>query len=67
MKFDSIIIGAGISGLVAADRLKRMERNILLVESTDRAGGVIQSIDAEGFLIEKGWIDRSPHSRLRSF
>jgi oxygen-dependent protoporphyrinogen oxidase len=54
MKFDSIIIGAGISGLVAAHRLKKMGRDILLVESTDRAGGVIQSIDAEGFLIEKG-------------
>jgi protoporphyrinogen/coproporphyrinogen III oxidase len=54
MKFDSIIIGAGISGLVAAHRLKKMGRNILLVESRDRAGGVIQSVDAEGFLIEKG-------------
>jgi protoporphyrinogen/coproporphyrinogen III oxidase len=54
MKFDSIIIGAGISGLVAAHRLKKMGRNILLVESAGRAGGVIQSVDADGFLIEKG-------------
>jgi protoporphyrinogen/coproporphyrinogen III oxidase len=54
MKFDSIIIGAGISGLVAAHRLKKLGRKILLVESTDRPGGVIQSADAEGFLIEKG-------------
>jgi oxygen-dependent protoporphyrinogen oxidase len=54
MKFDSIIIGAGISGLVAAHRLKKMGRDILLVEGRDRAGGVIQSVDAEGFLIEKG-------------
>jgi protoporphyrinogen/coproporphyrinogen III oxidase len=54
MKFDSIIIGAGISGLVAAHRLKKLGRKVLLVESTDRPGGVIQSADAEGFLIEKG-------------
>ncbi len=54
MRFDSIIIGAGISGLVAAHRLKRLGRNVLLIESNDRVGGVIQSLDAEGFLIERG-------------
>ena len=31
-----------------------MGRNPLLVESGDRGGGVIQSRDAEGFLIERG-------------
>jgi oxygen-dependent protoporphyrinogen oxidase len=54
MKFDTIIIGAGISGLVAAHRLKRMGREVLLIESKDRAGGLIDSEDAEGFLIERG-------------
>jgi protoporphyrinogen/coproporphyrinogen III oxidase len=54
MNFDSVIIGAGVSGLVAAHRLKKMGRNALLVESGDRVGGVIQSHDAEGFLIECG-------------
>ncbi|MGH9769849.1 MAG: protoporphyrinogen oxidase [Blastocatellia bacterium] len=54
MNFDSVIIGAGISGLVAAHRLKKMGRDLLLIESGDRAGGVIQSRDAEGFLIESG-------------
>ncbi|MGE0127236.1 MAG: protoporphyrinogen oxidase [Blastocatellales bacterium] len=54
MNVDSVIIGAGISGLVAAHRLKKMGRGILLIEGGDRAGGVIQSHDAEGFLIENG-------------
>ncbi len=54
MKFDSVIIGGGISGLVAAHRLKKMGRDPLLVESADRVGGVIQSRDIEGFLIESG-------------
>ena len=54
MTFDSIIIGAGISGLVAAYRLKRMGRDILLIENSNRVGGVIKSEDAEGFLIERG-------------
>jgi oxygen-dependent protoporphyrinogen oxidase len=54
MNVDSIIIGAGVSGLVAAHRLKKMGRDLLLVESGDRVGGVIQSREVEGFLIERG-------------
>jgi oxygen-dependent protoporphyrinogen oxidase len=54
MNFDSIIIGAGISGLVVAHRLKKVGRVVLLIEGGDRAGGVIQSRDVEGFLIECG-------------
>jgi len=54
MNFDSVIIGAGISGLVAAHRLKKLGRDVLLIESGARAGGVIQSEEVEGFLIEAG-------------
>jgi oxygen-dependent protoporphyrinogen oxidase len=54
MSLYSIIIGAGISGLVAAYRLKELGREVLLLESSDRVGGVIQSREAEGFLIEGG-------------
>lgn len=54
MTLHSIIIGAGISGLAAGYYLKKSGREVLLLESNDRAGGVIQSQDAEGFLIERG-------------
>ena len=54
MNVDSVIIGAGISGLVAAHRLKKMGRDLLLVESGAHTGGVIQSREVEGFLIERG-------------
>src|SRR5215468_466258 len=54
MNVDSIIIGAGVSGLVAAHHLKKMGRDLLLVESGDHVGGVIQSREVEGFLIERG-------------
>ncbi|MEK7830253.1 MAG: protoporphyrinogen oxidase, partial [Acidobacteriota bacterium] len=59
MKFDSIIIGAGISGLVAAYRLKKLGRDVLLIESSPRIGGAIHSqhvggFGADGFLIEAG-------------
>lgn len=54
MTLDAIIIGAGLSGLIAAYRLKRLGRNVLLIESGDRVGGVIQTLDADGFLLEQG-------------
>src|SRR5690349_12613310 len=54
MNFDSIIIGAGISGLVTAHRLKKLGQRVLLIESNNNVGGVIQSYDADGFLIEAG-------------
>lgn len=54
MTLDAIIIGAGLSGLIAAYRLKRLGRNVLLIESGDRVGGVMRTLDADGFLLEQG-------------
>ncbi len=51
---DAIIIGAGISGLVAAYRLKSLGVDALLIETSDRAGGVIRSETIDGYLIERG-------------
>jgi monoamine oxidase len=39
--FDCIVIGAGISGLVAARNLAKKEVKVLLVEASDRIGGRI--------------------------
>ena len=41
MNFDSIIIGAGISGLVTAHRLKKLGQNVLLIESSNKVGGAM--------------------------
>lgn len=54
MTLDAIIIGAGISGLVTAYRLKRLGRKVLLIESNDRIGGVMQTLATEEFLLEQG-------------
>lgn len=49
-----VVIGAGISGLVCAFRLKMLGVDVALVEKSDRVGGVIHSERIDGFLIERG-------------
>jgi protoporphyrinogen/coproporphyrinogen III oxidase len=49
-----IVIGGGISGLACALRLKQRGIPFLLLEKSNRFGGVIQSIQQDGFLFERG-------------
>lgn len=49
-----VVIGAGISGLVCAYRLKSLGADVLLLERSGRVGGVIRSEFVDGFLIERG-------------
>lgn len=48
------IIGAGITGLTAAFYLKRKGIPVTVYESGDRVGGVIQSLQRDGYLAEFG-------------
>jgi oxygen-dependent protoporphyrinogen oxidase len=48
------IIGAGITGLTAAFYLKRQGLAATVYEAGARAGGVIQSVRRDGFLVESG-------------
>ena len=54
MKAPVAIIGAGITGLTAAFRLKREGIPVVVYEAGPRAGGVIQSVRKDGFLAESG-------------
>lgn len=49
-----VVIGGGISGLACAHELNKLdpELDVQLVEAGDRLGGVIQTIEKDGFLIE---------------
>ena len=49
-----VVIGAGLSGLACAYRLQRLGLAPLLLEASDRPGGVIASIQRNGFLFETG-------------
>jgi oxygen-dependent protoporphyrinogen oxidase len=48
------VIGAGISGLTCAYALKKSGQNVLLLEASPRPGGVIQSVEENGYLFELG-------------
>jgi putrescine oxidase len=57
MRVDVVIVGAGISGLVTARRLRQAGHNVLVLEKANRAGGVIETVNVDGYLIEKGRTD----------
>ena len=52
--FDTVVIGAGISGLAAAHGLARRSRNCAILDAGVEAGGVIGSRRRDGFLYEIG-------------
>jgi oxygen-dependent protoporphyrinogen oxidase len=48
------IVGAGVTGLTAAYRLKQWGSRVVVYEATDRIGGVIKSERRDGYLAELG-------------
>ena len=56
----AVIVGGGIAGLSAAYALNNQARqaglklHITLIESRDRLGGVIQTDQLDGFIVEGG-------------
>lgn len=58
-----IVCGAGISGLSTAYWLKSFGHDVIIFEASDRAGGVIQTLQQDGYLFEKGpnsFLDNAP-------
>lgn len=52
---DIIIIGAGLAGLACATYLARHQRSFLLLEASDRVGGLVRTDVEEGFLLDRGF------------
>ena len=50
----AVVIGAGISGLACAYALKQAGIEAHIFEASERAGGLIRSVQEEGFLLELG-------------
>ncbi len=49
-----VVVGAGITGLVASYELRRKGVNVTLYEASGQSGGAIRTTHAEGFLAEHG-------------
>jgi protoporphyrinogen/coproporphyrinogen III oxidase len=49
-----VVVGGGISGLACAFRLQQLGVPVTLLEANDRAGGLIGTVEKDGFLFESG-------------
>lgn len=54
-KVDVLVIGAGVAGLAAAQRLQDRGRHVVVLEASDRVGGRITSDDVDGFIVDRGF------------
>ena len=54
MTFDAIVIGGGITGLVAAYKLNQKGKKVLLIEKQNRLGGNISTLREAGYIFEEG-------------
>jgi phytoene dehydrogenase-like protein len=52
---DVVVVGAGLAGLTAADRLTRAGLEVLVVESSDEVGGRVRTDRVDGFLLDRGF------------
>lgn len=53
-KYDNVVLGGGISGLTAAFALKKKGSNVMLLEASSRLGGVIHTVEMDGYRMEQG-------------
>ena len=54
-KYDAIIIGAGVAGLVAAKELESFKLKTLIVDAAPEVGGRLQSEQYNGFILDHGF------------
>ena len=53
-KYDAIVVGAGVSGLLSALALGKEGKNVLVLERESYVGGVCRSYKVEGYTVDTG-------------
>lgn len=69
MSHDAIVVGAGVAGLTAADRLVASGRDVIVLEARDRVGGRTLTVDVPGvpgLRVDSGgqWVGPAQHALL---
>jgi phytoene dehydrogenase-like protein len=62
---ETLVIGAGLSGLAAAVRLHEAGREVLVLEASEAVGGRVRTDRVDGFLLDRGfqvYLDAYPES-----
>ena len=54
MKYDAIVVGAGISGLLSALALSKNRKRVLIIEKGEHIGGLARSYDVDGYKVDVG-------------
>ena len=54
MTFDVVVVGGGAAGLTAAAYAARAGRSVALFERQERLGGLVQSVERDGFVFDMG-------------
>lgn len=65
-RFDTVVIGAGVSGLTAARLLTQAGRRVVVLEARDRIGGRVHTDRRDGLATDLGasWIHGINHSSV---
>jgi oxygen-dependent protoporphyrinogen oxidase len=50
----AVVVGAGVAGLAAALELQASTREVLVIDASDRPGGVMRTDHVSGYVIERG-------------
>jgi phytoene dehydrogenase-like protein len=53
-RYDAIVIGAGLSGLLTGAILARRGRHVVVIEQEPDVGGRIRSYDVDGYVVDAG-------------
>lgn len=53
-KYDAIVVGAGVSGLLSALALGKEGKNVLVLEKESYVGGVCRSYKVQGYTVDTG-------------
>ena len=54
-KYDVIIIGAGISGLICSKKLTEADFSVLLIDKNNHIGGKVYSYNNNEYTVDKGF------------